>query len=41
MATVILFGTFVVLLVLGVPVAFVLGISALAHRPSTWACRRW
>jgi tripartite ATP-independent transporter DctM subunit len=30
METVILFGTFVVLLVIGVPVAFVLGISALA-----------
>src|SRR6187551_463670 len=30
MATLILFGTFVILLFIGVPVAFVLGISALA-----------
>jgi hypothetical protein len=34
----VLFGTFVLLLVLGVPIAFVLAISSLAT--SIWDCRR-
>ena len=36
----VLFGVFTLLMLIGTPIAFCLGVASLRHRALSWACRR-